>query len=161
MRTVDNRCYDFCTYQADIFSKSLSVLQCSSKVFLRRFFYSNFAARLDFQEFYTFSLDVDECFAAINSEYGDSTYGEIRISEKVLHFIGYITRYICYTREITSLYFYRTFGLDYLIEKYDVLHTQSEEYILRELLVVNHLTEDIFDQHKVLKEIIKRKRNQQ
>lgn len=159
MRKADNLCYDFCSYQAEIFSKSCNVLDCSSKMFLRRFFYSNFACRLDFYEFYTFSLDVDECFNSIKSEFGDSTYGRVKLPEKVLHFIGYISRYICYTREVTSLFFYHTFGVDYLIEKYSVLHTQSEEYVLQELLDVNGLSEDIFDQEKMLKAVLKRRQN--
>lgn len=124
---------------------------------MRRFFYSNFAFELDFHDFRTFSFDENECFDAILSEYGDSTYGKEKIPEPVLHYIGYITRYICYTREVTSLFFYRTFGIDILIEEYYLLHTQSEEYAIRELLDRKNLSEDIFNQEKQLKEILRAK----
>ena len=106
---------------------------------------------------YTFSYDENECFESILEDYGDSTYGKIKIPEQVLYYIGYISRYICYTREVTSLFFYRTFGVDTLINEYYVLHTQSEEAVLKELLQRNNLTEDIFDQDKLLKDILRKR----
>lgn len=157
MRQPDRKCSELCSYQANIFAKSRKAFICSSKVFLRRFFFSNFACHLDFQEFYTFSYDENECFESILKDYGDSTYGKIKIPEQVLYYIGYITRYICYTREVTSLFFYRTFGVDTLINEYYVLHTQSEEAVLKELLQRNNLTENIFDQNKLLKDILRKR----
>ena len=157
MREADKKCYSLCSYQANIFSKSLEKTMCSSKVFLRRFFYSNFAFRLDFNDFYTFSFDENDCFNELLEEFGDSSYGRSKMNEKILHYVGYITRYICYTREVTSLFVYRTFGLDTLIKQYYVLHTQSEEYAIRVLLENKGLTEDIFDQDKLLKDVFKKR----
>ena len=151
MKSEDKKCLELCSYQANIFSKSRDVFACSSKVFLRRFFHSNFAFRLDCHDFFTFAYNENECFESIITDYGNSTYGKEQLPEKVLHFIGYITRYICYTRKVTSLFFYRTFGVDILIDEYAVLHTQSEEYIIKELLSRKNLTEDIFDLSILLK----------
>lgn len=157
MRELDRYGAELCSYQAKIFAKSRNFFQCSSKIFLRRFFHSIFASHLDFYNFYTFSYDELDCFNSILEDYGDSTYGKERLPEKVLHYIGYLTRYICYTREVTSLFIYDTFGINIFIERYEVLHTQSEEYAVRELLEINHLTEDIFDQDKLAKEVLRKK----
>ena len=38
-----------------------------------------------------------------------------------------------------------------------MLHTQSEEAVLKELLQRNNLTEDIFDPDKLLKDILRKR----
>ena len=157
MKNEDKKCLKLCLFQANIFSKSREFFACSSKVFLRRFFYSNFAFKLDCHDFFTFAYDENECFESIITDYGDSSYGKEQLSEKILHFIGYITRYICYTRNITSLFFYRTFGVDTLIDEYSVFHTQSEEYIIKELLCRKNLTEDIFNTSILLKDKLRKR----
>ena len=156
MRELDKLGTMICSYQADIFSSSLNKTQCSSKVFLRRFFYSEFAFYLDEVEKKVFSFDVDECFSSLLEEYGDSTYGEIKLPEPVLHYIGYITRYICYTREINSMLLFRTFKIDDFIKNYEVWHTQSEEYVIKELLSLHKLDEDYFDLECRLKTILRK-----
>jgi len=48
-------------------------------------------------------------------------------------------------------------GLDVIIDNFEVFHTQSEEYVVSELLRINNLNEDVFDQDKMLKQILKSK----
>lgn len=156
MKELDTLGVMLCSYQADIFSSSLTKTQCSSKVFLRRFFYSEFAFYLDEVEKKVYSFDIDECFASLKEEYGDSTYGKEKLPEPVLHYIGYLTRYICYTREVNSMLLFRTFKIDDFIKNYEVWHTQSEEYAVKELLNIYNLDESYFDLECRLKTFLRK-----
>ena len=157
MREFDSTGSKLCSYQADIFSASREELDCSSAVFLRRFYHSAYAAKLDDFHNHLFSFDTGDCFSQINKEYGISSYGNKKLSEPVLHWLGYITRYICYTRDISSKKFIKSFDLKLFIENYEVYHTQSEEWVVERILSLSGMNEDFFDKkvqaQKTLKKI--------
>lgn len=106
------------------------------------------------------SYDEDECFEALNEEYGKFKYGSKKLSSNTLYWLGYITRYICYTRDISSKKLYKTIPLKSFIDNYDVYHTQSEEWVIARELEVNGLSEDIFDKNKQMKIIHNRNSTQ-
>ena len=157
MREFDSTGSKLCSYQADIFSASIEKLNCSSAIFLRRFYHSAFAAKLDDFHNHLFSFDIKDCFSQIDDEYGKSNYGNKKLPEPVLHWLGYITRYICYTRDISSKKFFKSFDLKLFIENYEVYHTQSEEWVIERILELSNKNENFFDKknqtHEVLKKI--------
>ncbi|MCR4951145.1 MAG: hypothetical protein K6A40_07475 [Solobacterium sp.] len=153
MKELDSVGSRLCSYQADIFSGSLE-LQSSSRIFLRRFFRSKFARKLDDPGSFLFSYDVEDCYDSIHEEFGETDYGKVKLSETVLHWLGYITRYICYTREFPSILLYKTIPLDMFIDHYEVYHTQSEEWVIARILELSKLDESVFDKKKREKAIL-------
>lgn len=145
-----------CSYQADVFSASLKFQDCSSMIFLRRFFNSRFARDLDSHDQNIFPYSIEESFYALDTEYGKIKYGSKKINENILHWLGYITRYICYTREITSKYLYKNISLKLFIDNYYVYHTQSEEWVITRILEDSKLPENFFDKEIQTKSILRK-----
>lgn len=156
MRKLDSAGSKLCSYQADIFSASIEELDCSSAVFLRRFYHSSFAAKLDDFRNHLFSFDVKDCFLQIDEEYGKSSYGNKKLSEPVLHWLGYITRYICYTRDVSSKKFIKSFDLKLFIDNYEVYHTQSEEWVVERILELSGMNQDFFDKKIQARNVLKK-----
>lgn len=152
MKKLDAIGSKLCSYQAQIFAESSTAFMCSSKIFFRRFFMSLYATRLDRCARYVLTYETSECFSMLLEEYGDSTYGSVKLNKDILYYVGYLTRYICYTRNITSLYFYRVFSLDDIINSYEIYHTLDEEVVIKTMLEKLCLSEDIFDIQKIFKE---------
>lgn len=156
MKEFDTNGSKLCSYQADIFSASLKYQDCSSMVFLRRFFNSKFVQDLDNHNQNMFPYSIEECFNALDIEYGKIEYGSKKINENVLHWLGYITRYICYTREITSKYLYKNISLKLFINNYYVYHTQSEEWVITRILEDAKLPKNFFDKKTKAKSILRK-----
>ena len=158
MREFDADGLTLAKYQAEIFSASVIKVPCSSPVFLRRFFNSDFAKKLDHMAIAFLSLDVDEAFCSLTNEFGESSYGKEKYPAEALYWVGYITRYISYTRCCSSFFVYKTFPMRLLVDCYPGFHTQSEEWAIDMLLSKVGKTEEHFDPNARLKEILKRER---
>ena len=156
MKKLDSEGSKLCSYQAEIFEKSVKRFQCSSKIFLRRFFNSEFAFYLDIPLGRIFSFDTEECYLSMLEDFGDSTYGKIKLSAKVLHYLGYITRYICYTRSITSGHLYRLINIYDIADNYEIYHTQDEEWVIANILLKEHLEEKDLDEDEILKDLFRK-----
>lgn len=156
MKTLDLLGTKLCSYQAKIFEESLNRFICSSKIFLRRFFNSEFAFFLDMPTERTFTFEVEECFSSLIEEYGDSTYGKIKLRPEALYYLGYLTRYICYTREITSTHLYNVIDVYDIIDNYSIYHTQDEEWVIATLLEKQHLSENDLDEDYILKSLLRK-----
>lgn len=143
-------------YQGKIFIESLERENCSSLIFLRRFFKSDFAKEMDKGNITLFTLDIDEAFESINSQFGKSNYGKNKYPSEVLYWIGYITRYISYTRDCSSYFVYKTFPPKLLFDCYSSFHTQGEEWVIENLLKLIQKSEDYFDSNFRLKEILRK-----
>lgn len=104
MRKFDHNGLLLAEYQGKLYEKS-NEPNCSTWVFMRRFFHSNLLKKLDTNNPASLSLDITEGKNSILEQFGDSDY------EK---WIGYMYRYISYTREqsikfiigLTSQYVY-------------------------------------------------------
>ena len=144
-----------CSYQARIFAESLS-LNCSSKIFLRRFFNSDFANKMDNYIDYVFSYDTNDCFESLSLQFGNINYGKNKIDEDALYWLGYITRYICCTRRISSKTLYKTISLDILIKNYNVYHTQDEEWVISRINELFNIDLDSFNNDERIIKILKK-----
>ena len=71
--------------------------------------------------------------------------------------MGYMYRYIAYTREQTTGYIMELFKHKQMNAVYYSFHTQDPEWCIRSLLDLNNLSEDVFDNNSRLKKIIKEK----
>lgn len=71
--------------------------------------------------------------------------------------MGYMYRYISYTREQTTKFVMKLFDYKQMNDVYFAFHTQDPEWCIQSLLEMNNLTENIFDNNFRLKQIIKEK----
>ncbi len=154
MRKLDHKGLLLAEYQAKLFERS-SELGCSTGVFIRRFLHSDLLRKLDTNDPYALSLDVNEGINSILEQFGSSSYGKIKYSKSALFWIGYMYRYISYTREITTGLAMSFFAYKQMNELYYTYHTQDPEWCVSNLLELNHLTEDVFDSNYRLKEVMK------
>ncbi|MCR5354926.1 MAG: hypothetical protein K6E43_05015, partial [Lachnospiraceae bacterium] len=69
--------------------------------------------------------------------------------------IGYMYRYIAYTREVSTKFVMKLFPYKQMNDVYYSFHTQSPEWCVGSLLDMNEQSEDIFDNNLRLKEVIK------
>ena len=159
MREFDLNGLRLAEYQAKLFEYSVDRFECSSSIFLRRFTHSNLLKQLDKNESSLISLDVNAGLQEIENQFGKSNYGKVKFSKDTLFWIGYLYRYISYTRNIETPLLMSFFSYKQLIELYYVYHTQDIEWCVRNLLELNNLTEDIFDKNFRLKKAIENKKN--
>lgn len=155
MRKFNHNGLLLCEYQAKIFEKSYE-LDYSSPIFMRRFLFSLLSKKMD--EGYTafLSLDVNEGIESINEEYKTTSYGKDKYSKASLFWMGYMYRYICYTREEDTSFVMKLFKHKQMNSVYYVYHTQDPEWAIANLLEINGLDEKIFDRNYRLKMVMKK-----
>ena len=102
MRILDTNGLRLCEFQAKLFEASVDRFDCSTSIFFRRFYYSNLLAILDKNNSSLLSLDVSEGLDEIERQFGKSDYGNEKISKEILFWVGYMYRYISYTRNINT-----------------------------------------------------------
>lgn len=151
MREFDGNGLELALFQSKLFELSVDECPASSPIFLRRFFLSSYASSLDEGDPSTLSLDPMEAFKSLKAQYGENGYGKTKYGKEGLAWLGYFSRYVCYTREISSRAFYHLFDVKDLYSLYEVYHTQSEEWCLAHLLEKNGYTEATLDKNERLK----------
>ncbi len=156
IREFDQNGLDKARFQAEVFEESLTKTSVSSPVFLRRFFSSDYVVKFDDTPGELFLYDSNDAFYQIEKQYGKSNYGKIKYNPEGLYWLGYLTRYICYTRNIYSILLYKLFDVKQIYSLYNSYHTQSEEWCLNRLLCQYGYTEDDLDINKRLKRAIQR-----
>lgn len=156
MREFDHNGLLLAEYQGKLFEKS-SELNCSTGIFMRRFLHSNLLNELDANNSATLSLDENEGINSILEQFGDSNYGKLKYSKNSLFWIGYMYRYISYTREQSTKFIMKIFNYKQMNDVYYSFHTQDPEWCIKGLLEINGLSEKIFDKNYRLKQIIKEK----
>ena len=153
MKTFDHDGLLLAEYQGKIFEKSTE-LRCSTAVFLRRFLHSDLLKKMDLNDVTSLSLDVNEGMESIQNQFGESDYGKNKYSKSPMFWIGYIYRYLSYTRGVTTKFVMRLFPYKQLNDVYYSFHTQDPEWCVQSLLEMNGQSEDIFDNNLRLKAVI-------
>ena len=143
-------------FQGKLFEKSYE-LNCSTGIFIRRFLHSELLKRLDTNNPSLLSLDVNEGINSISEQFGETDYGEIKFSPDALFWIGYMYRYISYTREVSTKFTLQLFPYRQMNEVYFTFHTQAPEWCIQNLLEINNLPEEIFDNNFRLKAVMREK----
>lgn len=144
-------------FQGKLFEKSTE-LNCSTPIFIRRFLHSDLLRDLDDRRIVK-TYSVIEGIDSILEQFGDTSYGATKYSKNSMFWMGYMYRYIAYTREESTKFVMKIFDYKLMNSLYYVYHTQDPEWCISNLLEMNHLTEDIFDKNYRLKQLIKAKEN--
>ena len=145
-------------YQGKLFEKS-SELNCSTGIFMRRFLHSDLAKKLDTHNLTLLSLDVNEGINSILEQFGDSSYGKEKYSGSSLFWIGYMYRYIAYTREQSTKFVMGLFSYKKMNDLFYSFHTQDPEWCVKSMLNLADLNESIFDNNFRLKQVIRESDN--
>lgn len=162
MKTMDNDGLLLCKMQGEIFEKSITLENCSSSVFIRRYMNSKICMSLDELYFLNQTTSTEQVFEEISEEYGKSTYGTIVFSNEEMYWIGYIYRYLCYTYQINSKKAYKLIKPTELKNVYYPYHTldpmQAIDRILesKEIFLPRNREERIQQGVMILREIRKK-----
>ena len=144
MREFDHTGLLLAEYQGKLFEKSTE-LNCSSAVFFRRFLHSDYVKKMDLNDAASLTLDVNEGIDSIQKQFGDFDYGKTKYSKSAMFWIGYMYRYLSYTREVSTRFVMKLFPYKQLNDVYYSFHTQDPEWCVQSLLEMNNLSEEIFD----------------
>lgn len=158
MRNFDHNGLLLAEYQGKLFEKS-NELNCSTGVYIRRFLHSDLLKKLDTNNSSYLSLDVSEGMNSILEQFGNSDYGKVKYSKSALFWMGYMYRYISYTREQSTKFIMKLFNYKQMNDVYYSFHTQDPEWCIQSLLEIHNLTENIFDNNLRLKQVIEEKGN--
>ena len=153
MRDFDHNGLLLAEYQGKLFESSAD-LQCSTSIFIRRFLHSDLLKKLDTNNPTSMALDVKEGLDSITAQFGETDYGKEKYSKSALFWIGYMYRYISYTREVTTKFVISLFAYKQMNDVYYSFHTQDPEWCIKGLLEINNYDDDIFDTNKRLKKVI-------
>ena len=154
MREFDHNGLLLAEYQGKLFEKS-NEMNCSTGVYIRRFLHSELLKKLDTNNPASLSLDIREGNDWILEQFGDSSYGKVKYSKNALFWIGYMYRYISYTREQSTKFVVKLFDYKQMNNLYYSFHTQDPEWCIEGLLEINNLTEEVFDNNFRLKRAMK------
>ena len=158
MREFDHNGLLLAEYQGKLFEKSYDT-SVSTGIFMRRFLHSELVKTLDMNKSFLISMDVNEGIESIFSKYKASEYGKEKYSKSSLFWIGYMYRYISYTREQSTKFVMKLFTYKQMNDVYYTYHTQDPEWCIQSLLDLHNLTEDIFDNNYRLKKIMEADKN--
>lgn len=157
MKNFDHNGLLLAEYQGKLFEKSTE-LDCSTGIFLRRFLHSDLLKKLDTNQPSLVSLDVNDGINSILEQFGNTDYGKEKYSGSSMFWMGYMYRYISYTREIRTRFLMELLDYRQMNDVYYSFHTQDPEWCIQSLLEINHLTESVFDNNYRLKKIIREKK---
>lgn len=158
MKEFDHTGLLLAEYQGKLFEKSTE-LNCSSAIFIRRFLHSDYVKKMDQNDTSSLTLDVNEGIDSIQKQFGDSDYGKTKYSKSAMFWIGYMYRYLSYTREVTTRFVMKLFPYSQLNDVYYSFHTQDPEWCVNSLLEMNNLDEGVFDNNLRLRKIMEKKGN--
>ncbi len=142
MKTMDEIGLKLCKAQAELFVSSITLADCSSAVFLRRFMNSAVAKRMDEGSFLFEATTNESIVAEINEEFGKTDYGKVKFSENELYWMGYLYRFWCYTYEKTSKQVYRIIKPTELRELFFPYHSLDNAAAIERILEVKNSREE-------------------
>ena len=102
-------------------------------------------------------MDAAEGINSILEQFGDTDYGKAKFARSAMFWMGNMYRYISYTREVPTRLIMKLFPYRQMNDLYYTFHTQDPEWCIQNLLELNHLTENIFDNNFRLKEVMRKK----
>lgn len=133
MRKIDHYGLKLCNFQAELFQKSLTETECSSKIFIRRFMLSDFAKRMDTDGFLFDAISITDALQEIENQFGPSDYGTTKFSREEIYWTGYIYRYWSYTTGKSSKQIYKITKPEELQKLYFPYHSLDPEVAINRI----------------------------
>ncbi len=163
MKKIDEEILDLCALQAEVFAASLTVTQCSSPGFIRRFMNSEVATRIDRRGFLLETCDVTSIFNEVETQYGPTSYGKERYGREELYWPGYLYRYWTYTYEKSSKQVYKQMKPKDLRKLYYPYHSLNPAQAIERILEGSGSNEDDYTEKgvQILRGILEREKSEQ
>lgn len=160
MRKIDEEGLKLCGLQAEVFANSLTRMQCSSPIFVRRFMNSQVASRMDKKGFLLGTSDSVSILDEVDAQYGPTSYGTERYGREELYWLGYLYRYWAYTYEKSSKQIYKQMKAKKLRSLYFPLHSLDPAQAIERILEGLGSEEEDYTEKgvKILREILEREK---
>ena len=158
MREMDGLGLKLCAFQAELFRESVGALDCSSKIFIRRFMNSELAVRMDSNGFFNESGGIADALDEIERQYGKSSYGSSKYGTDEMYWIGYMYRYWAYTHEKSSRQLFKYIKPEELYRLYFPYHSLDPAQAIDRILEAR--SDSDRDQFSRSVEIIRRVRSE-
>ena len=123
---MDEDVFLMCKFQARLFELSVTKIKVSSPLFVKYFMKSPVTRRMDSTAFLSEATDCERIISDMNAKYSTRTGGR-RYSEEAMYWMGYIYRYMCLSKKITSSKAYMLIKPDELIGLYFPYHSLDPE----------------------------------
>lgn len=162
MKKIDEEGLKLCALQAEVFAASLTVTQCSSLIFIRRFMNSEVAARMDRRGFLLGASDTRSILNDVDAQYGPTSYGKERYGREELYWMGYLYRYWAYTYEKSSKQVYKQMKPKNLRKLYYPYHSLDPTQAIERILEGNGSKEEDYTEKgvRILREILEREKKE-
>lgn len=164
MRKIDADGLLLCKLQAEAFELSITKVETSSPVFIRRFMHSEVARLMDNHGALDIILLPREMLILVEKEYGPSSYGSEKYTQDEMYWIGYIYRYFSYTYEKSTLQVYRIVKPNELRGLYLSYHTMDPSMAIERILEAKGLLYDeeaeLRRQYEIYCRVWNRRKNQ-
>lgn len=134
MKDFDRTGLQLCSLQAETFEKSVSCVDTSSEIFIRRFMNSDLAKLIDNKAILMMNYRPDDLLEQIEEQYGKSSYGSVKYRLDEMYWIGYIYRYYSYTYELSSVQIYKKIKPKELRRLYAPYHTLDPSQAIERIL---------------------------
>ena len=162
MKKIDEEGLKLCALQADVFADSLTVTQCSSPVFIRRFMNSEVAARMDRRGFLLGISDARSILNEVDGQYGPTSYGKERYGREELYWTGYLYRYWAYTYEKSSKQVYKQMKPKDIRKLYYPYHSLDPAQAIERILEGSGIKEEDYTEKgvRILRKILEREKKE-
>ena len=134
MKAIDREGKRLCEFQAELFEKSISNLEMSSEIFVRRYMNSKIVIELDSGAFLEGNMGTNDIYEELDRQYGPSTYGSKKYHRDVMYWTGYLYRYFCYCYDVSSKRAYKLLPFKYIASSFEPYHTLDVSQAIERLL---------------------------
>lgn len=148
MKSMDSDCKRLCEIQANLFEQSVSKLDMSSAIFVRRFMNSSVARELDSKAFLDDTKTINDVFNDLDKEYGKTTYGSFKYHKDVMYWVGYLYRCFSYVYELSSSQAYKMLPFNDVATSFNPYHTLDILQAIERLLEEKNIS---FNENELLK----------
>lgn len=149
-----------CELQATAFENSISMMDSSSDIFIRRFMKSKIAKRLDNGSLLDSNIQANDILEMLDEEYGVTRYGSVKYNRNEIYWIGYLYRYFAITYELSSAQVYKIVKPKELREVFLPYHTMDPSQAIERVLEAKGMYNDEATELKRQYEIFKRIRKE-
>ncbi|MCR5367179.1 MULTISPECIES: antitoxin [Eubacterium] len=160
MKKIDKDGLILCDIQAKAFEISITAMNTSSEIFVRRFMNSKIAKEMDNLSVLQDNLQAKDILDRIDEEYGKSDYGSVKYTKNEMYWIGYLYRYFAYTYNMSSIQVYKIVKPKELRGLFLPYHTMDTAQAIDRIIEAKGIAIDSADEEKRQYEIYKCIRSQ-
>ena len=148
MKKIDKDGLILCDIQAKAFEISITAMNTSSEIFVRRFMNSKIAKEMDNLSVLQDNLQAKDILDRIDEEYGKSDYGSVKYTKNEMYWIGYLYRYFAYTYNMSSIQVYKIVKPKELRGLFLPYHTMDTAQAIDRIIEAKGIAIDSADEEK-------------